>query len=403
VDLGQNQEYSVIGSIIQLWDSGAVPLAVVLFAMAICWPYLKLLSMLSCFLLPPSHLSAKWRGKIIHTLDLWGKYSFVEIYFVSFLLAILRVSIQSPALAGSSEGALFSLDLVALSLPSLFVFLSALILSLVLSNVLLRLHTQIEKEVRDAEDEVEGVANAGTLFNAETEQGGGYARTSILASCAFAFVAGIFVVMAWYKPNMKIGRHGYAKLLFTLQGDPTSTDIGLASIFSDFMSSADTGETFLGFFLLCTLGVMPMASVVYHVWFFFAPSTRAQRIYRNDVRLVIQSWSSLEVFVIAALFTTFELEYLTESIVENDQCDSLGAAVSQFLVPFGLIDEEDIATGCFKISATLQIGVYFALFGVLSLLACNATVNPYCDFRSDGKGAVGTANGAQQYTPHSEL
>jgi hypothetical protein len=137
----QDRQYSVISSTVTLWGSGAKPLAIVLFLFAIVWPYVKLLCMLYCLLMPPKILSIKWRGTIIHVLDAWGKYSFVEFYFVSYLLTILTLSVENPGLADLDiGGALYSLNTSAVSLPSLFVFLGALILSLALSNIMVRLH-----------------------------------------------------------------------------------------------------------------------------------------------------------------------------------------------------------------------------------------------------------------------
>jgi hypothetical protein len=417
IDFGNIQEFSVISSTIKLFESGAIYLAVMLFFLAIFWPYAKLTTMLVCLLVPPKYLRAQWRGKIIHALDIFGKYSFVEVYFVSFILTILRLSVQSPNLGFLPDELaedLFSFDLLVLPQPSLYVFLAALVQSLLLSNVMLRFHTLIEEgvdiEMTMTSDDLEcleagsarappspkawsvlgrvlpghtpapGNANnqpVRSMYSWVTEEEGTQAQLSVLCSCVFSLLAAIFVVAAWSVPVMTVDMHGFAKLLFELEGASVSNDIGLAELVSGLLESGSFGETFIALFIVFTLCVMPLLSIASHLVTVFAPMTRETAIYNNDVRAIIQSWSAVEIFIIAVLFTAFELGHLTESLVTDEQCELVGNALVGALLPLGLLSEEDAAVGCFKASTTLQIGVYFALVAIMLLGARSALVKPF--------------------------
>jgi hypothetical protein len=372
IQILQDRQYSVISSTVTLWGSGAKPLAILLFLFAIVWPYVKLVCMLYCLLMPPKILPVKRRGTIIHVLDAYGKYSFVEFYFVSYLLTILTLSVENPGLTGVDvRGALYSLNTSAVSLPSLSVFLGALILSLALSNIMLRLHCCcIVDDAKIGEDN-----SRASLYSNAVEMRGTFAKRTLIASAACTVVAGVFVVLAWAFPHLKTGKHGIARLFFTLQGDSLSEDVGLVSLVQVLVASGSSGESFLAFFLVFTLCIMPVVSIVYHLWFIFAPVSKEQTIYFNDIRLLISSWSALDVFVVASVFTTLELEHMTKGL--SKECEDYGSTASNFLVSLGLFESAD--TDCFRISATLQIGVYFSLFAGLSLGVRNALIRPIVD------------------------
>jgi len=419
VDFGTIQEFSVISSTVTLFKSGAIYLAVMLFFLAIFWPYAKLTTMLVCLLVPPRKLKAEWRGKIIHALDFFGKYSFVEVYFVSFILTILRLSVQSPDFGFLPERVavdLFAFDLLVLPQPSLYVFLAALVQSLILSNVMLRFHTLIEEgaevEVQLQSDDLEkiesnsprsappnpkawgilGRALPGSFSTADdstskismygwvVEKEGTIGQLSVLGSCLCSLLSGLFVIATWCVPVMTVDMHGFAKILFELEGASVSNDVGLADLVSGLLESGTFGEFFIAFFIVFTLCIMPLLSAATHIIFVLVPMTHEQAIYFNDIRHIIQSWSAMEIFVIAVLFTAFELGHLTENIVTEEDCDIIGDALVGVLLPVGLINEEDVAVGCFKASTTLQIGIYFALVVVILLGTRNACVKPFCHF-----------------------
>ena len=188
------------------------------------------------------------------------------------------------------------------------------------------------------------------------------------------------MIAAWTVPVMTVDMHGFAKILFELEGASVSNDVGLTDLVNGLLQSGTFGESFIALFIMLTLCIMPLLSILSHVILVFAPMTQEQATHYDDIRHIIQSWSAMEIFVIAVLFTAFELGHLTENIITDEQCELVGDALVGVLLPIGLINEEDVAIGCFKASTTLQIGIYLALVIVILFGTQNALVKPFCDF-----------------------
>jgi len=93
IELPDIATFSVITSTKQLADSGAMVLVLLIGSFSIVWPYIKLLLMSLCWFAPPSRLGRKRRGDILEFLDRAGKWSMIEL---SFITIILDIQVNSP-------------------------------------------------------------------------------------------------------------------------------------------------------------------------------------------------------------------------------------------------------------------------------------------------------------------
>ncbi|MBN1945775.1 MAG: paraquat-inducible protein A [Bradymonadales bacterium] len=114
-----SDDYTLIGSVLGMWDEEYYFLAAVIFCFSIIFPMAKLSALL---LIWYGRYEAKRRAKLLHWLGVLGKWSMLDV----FIVAILVVFTQSKTLLGAEPRA------------GLYVFAGAIILSMVASMLVER-------------------------------------------------------------------------------------------------------------------------------------------------------------------------------------------------------------------------------------------------------------------------
>lgn len=124
------------GSISDLYNSGLVPIALLVGFFSGAWPYLKLACLLYCWCSSRKRLSIARRENILMALDALGKWAFVDVYMLVLLMVCFRFIIKSK-----STGIALA-EVYVEPLWGFHAFLYAAIISLVLSHAVLYYHRQ---------------------------------------------------------------------------------------------------------------------------------------------------------------------------------------------------------------------------------------------------------------------
>ena len=136
-DLGTIFHFTLGETVQDMWDAKTYLLAILLAIFSGTWPFIKLITMLLAFILPTSILSISWRNWILTWMDILGKWSLLDIYFMVILMIAFELD-------------LFLLDEIELHayvepLWGFYSFLLATILSLILGHIMLHIQ-QIDEE-----------------------------------------------------------------------------------------------------------------------------------------------------------------------------------------------------------------------------------------------------------------
>ena len=113
--------FSIVKSTTDMWNAGAIELAVIIAVFSGLWPYIKMFSMLVLWFAPPSLVSPATRGATFSRLDSLGKWSMIDIFITVLSLVAFRVSATSkksdllPIVNGTNATA--SGELAAVLLP----------------------------------------------------------------------------------------------------------------------------------------------------------------------------------------------------------------------------------------------------------------------------------------------
>lgn len=116
------QQDTIMSGVIYLWTSGSWMLALVVFLASIMTPLMKLLSL--AVLLLSAQKGTHWqpveRTKLYRMLELIGRWSMLDVYVVTILVALVQVQSLATMLAG--PGALAFGAVVVLSMLAAMAF-----------------------------------------------------------------------------------------------------------------------------------------------------------------------------------------------------------------------------------------------------------------------------------------
>lgn len=116
ISMGHGEPDTILSGIHALMESGMWPLALLIFFASITVPMLKLLGLI--FLLISIHMKSKWRPKertkLYRIIEAVGRWSMVDIFMVSILIALVKLG--SLATIEPGAGATFFAGVVVITM-----------------------------------------------------------------------------------------------------------------------------------------------------------------------------------------------------------------------------------------------------------------------------------------------
>jgi len=142
-------DFTLVGSVEQMWQSHSYPLSIIVALMSGVWTYAKLALVGALFWAPPSWISVRRRGLWLRVLDATGKWCLVDTQMLVIMMVALHFDIVVPS---SDAGAppLVQAQVETTPLVGVDAFLLATLSSIVVTHVALYLH---RTAVRAAERE----------------------------------------------------------------------------------------------------------------------------------------------------------------------------------------------------------------------------------------------------------
>ncbi|MGE0622887.1 MAG: paraquat-inducible protein A [Pseudomonadales bacterium] len=92
--LGRTEESTIIGGVILLWNLGSYPVALVIFVASVLVPIGKILTVAAlCWTIGrPSGVPARQRTTLYRITEFIGKWSMVDVFVVSVLVALIQIT-----------------------------------------------------------------------------------------------------------------------------------------------------------------------------------------------------------------------------------------------------------------------------------------------------------------------
>jgi len=134
-----------------MWHAGVYPLALLIAVFSGSWPYIKLLMMLFCWLIPPARFSEKKREYTLMLLDMLGKWSLIDSFVLTLMVVAFRFHVASPPVPGTDPPEIAVADVIVHVETGFYTFLFATMMSLGLTHIILALHHHAIKPEKEGE------------------------------------------------------------------------------------------------------------------------------------------------------------------------------------------------------------------------------------------------------------
>lgn len=135
IDVGSVFDFGLRSTVVDMWDAGVYPLAVLILFFSGAWPYVKLMSMMIAWCLPPKLLSINSRENVLVTLDVLGKWSLIDFFVMILMLCAFYFNIYI--------GQEIAVNVTVLPKWGFYGFLLATMISLGLGHIILACHRLI--------------------------------------------------------------------------------------------------------------------------------------------------------------------------------------------------------------------------------------------------------------------
>lgn len=363
-------DFSLISSIIDMWNSGSYALAILIGFFSGCWPYLKLGLMMYCWYATPERLSLHRRKVLLDFLDAYGKWSLVDTFVLVMFMVSFHIEISSTSTAIQDiigdVGPIFNFTVLVRPGWSFHCFLAATILSLVAGHLV----TYYNHSAGEWDNALEQVVDATPQQANKTRLcrvAKGQKLFEILAPAVL--VASIILVMVGSAvESFTFSFSGLAKCalgqelsrrLFSL--------VSLGQQLPDSSGEPDSpGIRIIQFvFFLFSIGII----VAYHgllmiLW--CCPLLRRRQKALIAVAKMLQAWSAIDVFVVSVIAAVLEISKLVTFVV-GDKCSLIEKvlrnppAVLAHRLPQELVEHPS----CVELSTTLAPGCWCLFAGAL--------------------------------------
>lgn len=392
VQLPSIYDVSLLSSIKDMLEHQVYLLAGLIIVWSGCWPYLKLLMMQFCWFVPTSMVSSTKRLSLLEFLDNWGKWSLVDVFVMVIFMVAFEFDLASDHHAASLISRIFK-EAGASGRFSVYVeakfgfhlFVGATLGSLAVGHVMTAMHRYAlqlgEYSLAAVDGKRQRLCNV--LKPDSFWSGVCFVWGPIVAmgvSLALV-VVGIWVDSFGFTFE---GMSGY------VLGDKRARSysvitLGLA-IPGSTPEPAESGIVFLTmvYFLSTALVVLAYYSILIVLW--CAPLSPRLQTHYFVAAQVLSGFSALEVFVVAILVGSLEIQRFALAIV-GGKCDPINAVLSNLPIA------KDIPgpTTCFDVNSHLKAGFWIllasaaisTLMGRIMIARCKKALLSSEDVRND--------------------
>ena len=382
----------------EMWTAGIYFLAVIIIVASGVWPYAKLLVLTLCWVIPPTSLPTRRRGRLLFWMDVLGKWSLIDAYVLVILGVGFNYSLQSPAFASFPVGA-FTFKVNIDPGYAIFAFCLATMMALVLSHVMVYFHrkicdydggdepiedmdldTSIPKfylktwwaQIEDRSRKIRRIKKGHRQrllhhrFGGYRTKGGLYVRVMLsrfgkMVISVTSIFAALLSIIACVIPCFSFDFGDSIAGFVLLYLEQTAGGQGAKVTFSVFTLAAAISESvtqtdlnIIGavllqiIFLLFAFLTPLIQAILINALLFAKLSVEGQRRIRY-VMEIIYCWLALDIFVVSVITSVFQLEQFTVFILAG-RCDAIDSITG---------------TSCFSVQTIVEPGMFLLILSVI--------------------------------------
>eukprot|EP00727_Mastigamoeba_balamuthi_P002904 m51a1_g12610 hypothetical protein (882) ;mRNA; r:1378-4099 len=385
--------FGLVDTVRNTWRAGVYPLSVLVALFSGVWPYAKLVWALLCWVLPARVLSEAWRGRFLVVLDALGKWSLLDAYVMTIMIVAFYMHVPLPTADGTA-----SVDLLVLPCYGFVGFVIATVVSLVLSHVILAIHSSVVAKPRasgsDGDTDRPQRRRDAVALGFLRGRGAlvawlGRSAVAALLLCTLALilVGGLVRSIAFeFRGAAGVALESLLNVSATRQY--SLVDVGRA-VPSSSPEPAAFGPVVVTAVYFLTALVLPALLMVGLLLLWCLPlSTREKRWGMTAVE-VLNAWACIDVYMVSMAVALLELRQFAEFMV-GSSCDSINRVLREYFA--GDLRGHNV---CFEVAAELTRGSWPLVVAIFTYLACTFVVVRVC-------GTIVHPRGGTAGSPHKE-
>ena len=365
IDIGEKEEtpppafsFSLQNTVEDMWNAEVYPLAILIAFFSGAWPYIKLLTMLFSWILPPSIFKLGLRDTSLVALDALGKWSLIDAYVMVMMMVAFHVELNL------ADG--LAVIITVVSKTAFFTFITASIFSLIAGHLVLYYHHYVtEMKTAPAEDMPESIMNRS--FPCVSR--GTKVKCTSAGKVAFVVVLLITGAAIWFGASIDTFKFEFRGLVGYLMGRDADEPYSLVSVGTTLPDASgkenDPGVMYLqAAYFMFGVG-MPLALIFSSIMLWITPLRLKQQQRLLIFAEVCNAWSALDVFVVSIIAALLEIQQFAAFIV-GDACDGINEWLEE-----NMDDELHGDDKCFDVVAILLDDMWtIATAAVLMVVVC---------------------------------
>jgi hypothetical protein len=314
-------EFSLAGSVRDMWQNGAKELAVFISIFSGIWPYTKQTITFFLWFAPTKWVTVQKRGSILLWLDALGKWSFVDIFVLIMSLVGFRIAVKSPELPLLSTQ-IYSIDLLVIPKWGLYANMIAQLVSQISSHFIIHYHRKILNDCLQSEAATEDrsrdkKALCDHSFRVLGSEKGSPSRFFNMAVVLLAITAVAVLIVGCILNIFTIESFGLIGVAIEL-GQNFNDAIERFSFFDILklivnqaiftgVTSDYIGLGSLSVIFVWTVLVVPLLQIVLLLYRWFAPMNTKQRYFNFVLVETLMAWQYSEVFILSVIIGAWQL------------------------------------------------------------------------------------------------
>ncbi|KAK8882627.1 hypothetical protein M9Y10_045269 [Tritrichomonas musculus] len=361
--------FSLINSITDMWKAGTYALSILVACMSAIWPYSKLVLMLIVWMIPSSILKKKHRDRILRILDVLGKWSLLDSFFMILMVVGFHFVIRFPIVDTqqiSKENILYVWVLPVYGFVGLIV---GTIYSLALSHIICYIDQYASKSSK-SNVEIDPKSQIKTSVFKEQNLASKIFLVFFLPFALTLFLLGISVKSFSFE---FVGFTGWALDVLNVKNKAGYTVIDMVTMFPNSCEFPNNWEVrTIQIVYVITAIITPILHIISLGIMLFTPFTRKALLTMYNVCEVLYAWSCLDVFTLSLLVSMIQITQFTNFMVGH-RCDLINDVLKKFFNHEKFIDGH---YKCFEVLTVLENGTFLliaaALINTVSALWINA-------------------------------
>ena len=381
--------FSMAESVVDMWEAGAIELAILIAIFSGAWPYTKQFVVLFLWFASPKITSVSRREGLFIWLDRLGKWSFVDIFILVMSVPSFRVQINSPDAISFLPSGFYNLNLLLIPRWGLYSNMIAQVISQFNSHLIIHYHRRIvfdfdarERGSKFAEIEIDE-SDTEALYKHKFDRFGAkkghllVLRKRISALVVLMSVVFVTLLLAGsIVPSFSLSQYGLVGLAVEASpGQSTYNEHNIFSIIKLLIDQAEfTGATTdaiglvsLSIIVVLTVIIVPLCQLALLLLRWFGTMDKKRRIRTFVAIEALQAWQYVEVFVFSVIIACWQLGSVSQFLI-NDYCGSF-ESIFNSLAYYGILKPDD--SQCFKVVANTNDGLWLLVAASVVLLFLN--------------------------------